>query len=315
MNGVKLFLGCVLILGVTASCSVQDDYLDDDVSLNQLLSGYELWYVDIHSTQGSGEVPFLQNAFTISLRNGVLLANNNLAGIGNTGNGLGIEVGYYDVYDTFVTIDHDINGVWDLEVYQRGNNEIELYDSASGTSYFLIGYQRSNFDYDKVFYENIHYFLQEYEAWEKTYTSQQGGVNSFDDENFLQFLPDPNGDWFSSSLDRNGTNINDLAWDYEGEYEIFNVAGEPDLKILTLDYDTRNNRQFELVVIDDKTIELLHIDSGTIYEFTGRRFIQYLKAESNSGQKTNDTGKKRKKIINKTIDIERQSESKKIKVS
>lgn len=314
MKGVKLFLGCVLILGAAASCSTQDDYFEDDISLNHLLSQYELWYVDIHSTQGSGEVPFLQKAFTLSFRNGVLHANNNLVGIGNTGNGFGIDVGYYDVYDTFVTIDHDLDGLWDLEVYQHGSNEIELYDRPSGTSYFLIGYQRSNFDYDKVFFDNIHYFLQEYEAWEKTYTSQQGAENSFDSENFLQFYPDVE-DRFLSSTDKRGTSVNDLIWDYEGEYQIFDVAGHEKLKVLTLDYDLPDNEDFELDVIDDKTIQLYHIRSETTYEFTGRRFIQYLKAESNSGQKSGDTGRKRKKIINKTIEIERQSENKKIKVS
>ena len=41
---------------------------------------------------------------------------------------------------------------------------------------FLNGYQRTTFDYDFVFYDNIHYFLQEYEAWEKTYTSEMGVI-------------------------------------------------------------------------------------------------------------------------------------------
>ena len=44
------------------------------------------------------------------------------------------------------------------------------------------------FDYDFVFYDNIHYFLQEYEAWEKTFTSEIGAINEFDNENYLQFL-------------------------------------------------------------------------------------------------------------------------------
>ncbi|MGS2740714.1 nicotinic acid mononucleotide adenyltransferase [Sinomicrobium sp. M5D2P17] len=314
MKNIKLFLGCVLILATVTSCSVQDDYFDDEISLNRLLSSYDLWYVDIHSTAGNGEVPFLQNAFTISLRNGTLYANNNLAGIGSTGNGFGIDVGYYDVYDLSIVIDHDIDGQWEFEVYQSASNEIELYNRYTGTSYFLIGYQRSNFDYDKVFYENIHYFLQEYEAWEKTYTARQGDPNIFDEENFLQFLPDSR-DIFWSSKDRPGTNIDNLFWAFKGQYEIFNVSGEPYLKVLTLDYESPDNERFELSVIDDRTIELYHIRSGSVYQFTGRRFIQYLRPESNSGQKTESTGRKREKIIDKTIQIERQSESRKIKVS
>ncbi|MGS2763367.1 hypothetical protein [Sinomicrobium sp. M5D2P9] len=189
-----------------------------------------------------------------------------------------------------------------------------MYNRYSRTSYFLIGYQRSNFDYDKVFYENIHYFLQEYEAWEKTYTAGQGEPNIFDEENFLQFLPDSGGRFWSSK-DRPGTNIDRVFWDYNGRYEIFNISGQPDLKVLTLDYELPDNERFELSVIDDRTIELYHIRTGSIYQFTGRRFIQYLRPESNSGQKTESTGRKRKKIIDKTIQIERQSESRKIKVS
>ena len=314
MKNIQLLLGCILISGIVTSCSVQDDYFDDDISLNQLLSSYDLWYVDIHSTAGNGEVPFLQNAFTVSFRNGTLYANNNLAGIGTTGNGFGIDVGYYDVYDLSIVIDHDIDGQWEFEVYQSASNEIELYYPYSGTSYFLIGYQRSNFDYDKVFYENIHYFLQEYEAWEKTYTSGQGEPNIFDRENFLQFLPDSGGKFWSSK-DRPGTNIDHIFWDYKGQYEIFNVSGQPDLKVLTLDYESPDNERFELSVIDERTIELYHIRTGSIYQFTGRRFIRYLRPEGNSGQKTEPAGRKRKKIIDKTIQIERQSESRKIKVS
>ena len=40
--------------------------------------------------------PFLQRAFTISFDRGTLYANNNIVGIGKTGGGLGIDVGYYD---------------------------------------------------------------------------------------------------------------------------------------------------------------------------------------------------------------------------
>jgi len=61
-------------------------------------------------------------------------------------------------------------------------------DPYNDTSYFLDGYQRSSFNYDYVFYDNIHYFLQEYEAWEKIYTSNTGALNEFDNENYLQFL-------------------------------------------------------------------------------------------------------------------------------
>ena len=137
------------------------------ISLNQLLGSYELWYVDINQTLGPGETPFLQIAFTISFRNGIVYANNNLVGFGSSGNGFGIDVGTYDAYNMILDVYHDIDGYETFDVYQIDNNTIELYNPYNDTSYFLHGYQRGNFDYDFVFYDNIHYFLQEYEAWEK----------------------------------------------------------------------------------------------------------------------------------------------------
>jgi len=102
-------------------------------------------------------------------------------------------VGTYSTLSGVVDIDHDIDGLWALEVFAVNNSTLELYHARSNTSYFLNGYQRNNFDYDRVFYENINLFLQEYEAWEKTYTSELGAINEFDDENFLQFFPDNGG--------------------------------------------------------------------------------------------------------------------------
>ena len=87
-----------------------------------------------------------------------------------------------------IDIDQDIYGYDSFDVYQIDNNTIELYNPFNDTSYFLNGYQRYNFDYDYVFYDNIQYFMQKYEAWEKTYTSDYGALNEFDNENFLQFL-------------------------------------------------------------------------------------------------------------------------------
>ena len=74
-------------------------------------------------------------------------------------------------------VQHDIDGFSTFDVYEVDFNTIELYNPNNDTSYFLDGYQRNSFDYDFVFYDNIHYFLQEYEAWEKTYTSEFGVLN------------------------------------------------------------------------------------------------------------------------------------------
>ncbi|MEM9649960.1 MAG: nicotinic acid mononucleotide adenyltransferase, partial [Bacteroidota bacterium] len=196
-------------------------------------------------------------------------------------------------------IDHDVVGTCVLDVYAVNSSTIELFDSRSNTSYILQGYQRNNFDYDGIFYDNINYFLQEYQAWEKTYTSEIGAVNEFDDENYLQFLSGNNGPFFRSSVDGSGTPIPNLQWDYEGDYEVFDVANDGTLKTLTLDYDFLGNDYFELYVIDDSTIELYHVASETVYEFQGRGYIQYLK----SGNKA---GKKRSKVKNSIMSVTRQ---------
>lgn len=306
MKTAKLFLGLALVTTLLTSCVVDvfhDDvvYIDDTptISLNQLLGSYELWYVDINQTVGYGEIPFLQMAFTMSFRNGNVYANNNLVGIGSQGNGFGIDVGYYDAYDMILDIYHDIDGYTTFDVYQINNNTIELYNPYTDTSYFLKGYQRSNFDYDFVFYDNIHYFLQEYEAWDKTYTSEYGALNEFDNENYLQFLSGGNDSEFRSSQDFEIANVNDIYWDYTGIYGVGDVSGDMYRKTLTLDYDYFDNEFFELSVINDQVIELFHSASGTVYEFTGRGYIQYLKMGKVIDNTKSSAEKKRKQKTKK----------------
>lgn len=300
MKRIKLLLGFALVATMFTSCYVDvvnDDYNYVDntpaISLNQLLSSYELWYVDINQTVGYTETPFLQMAFTMSFRNGTVYANNNLVGIGSQGNGFGISVGYYDAYDMILDINHNIDGYTTFDVYQIDNDTIELYNPYTDTSYFLHGYQRSNFDYDYVFYDNIHYFLQEYEAWEKTYTSEFGALNEFDNENYLQFLSGGNDSTFSSSQDIDIMNPNDIYWDYTGIYGIGDVTGDMYVKTLTLDYDYFDNEFFELTVLNDGLIELYHDVSGTIYKFSGVGYIQYMKVGTEVDKTKTSAEKKR----------------------
>lgn len=300
MKTIKLLSGFALIALLFTSCYTEvvvDDYAYDNyqepITVNQLLNSYELWYVDINETIGYGETPFLQMAFTVSFRNGNLYANNNLVGIGSQGNGYGIQIGYYNAYNMILDIDHDIDGYDSFDVYQIDYNTIELYNPFNDTSYFLHGYQRANFDYDYVFYDNIQYFLQEYEAWEKTYTSNFGALNEFDNENFLQFLSGGNDNNFRSSQDPEGTNPNNLYWDYSGLYGVGNVSGNMYLKTLTLDYDYFDNEFFELSIINDQRVELYHPSSGTVYEFTGRGYIQYLKVGKTTDKNKSSGDKKR----------------------
>ncbi|MDO1501965.1 nicotinic acid mononucleotide adenyltransferase [Winogradskyella maritima] len=282
MKTLKLLMGFALTATLFTSCYVEDAVIvvDDPVpgiNVNQLLNSYELWYVDVNETLGSGEVPFLQIAFTVSFRNGILYANNNLVGIGEQGNGFGIPIGVYDAYDGILDVNHDLDGFGTFDVFRIDNNTIELYNPSSDTSYFLNGYQRSNFDYDFVFYDNIHYFLQEYEAWEKTYTSEFGALDEFDNENYLQFVAGGNDIEFRSSQDANISNPSNIVWDFTGLYDVADVTGNFYLKYLTLDYDFFDNEVFELSVIDDGTIEILHADSGTVYEFAGKGYIEFLR--------------------------------------
>ncbi len=290
MRAIKLWSLLILMGSLVASCYVEnveeEDYLQQAGSnLRELLHSYELWYVDIDASMGTGEVPFLQRAFTVSFKGGALYANNNLVGFGKTGNGYGIPVGLFNTEKGWLNIDHDVDGLWGLEVFVVNDNTIELYDGQTDTSYFLKGYQRANFNYDRIFYDNLQYFLQEYDLWEKVYTSEEGEINAFDEENFLQFHEDGNGGGFRSSLDASGTNLNEVSWDYMGRYQVFNLLNEELVKAVKLDYDFMGNDYFELYVINDRTLELYHTGSGTVYTFKGRGFITYLKSDGSQRDK------------------------------
>lgn len=261
------------------------------ISLQALLNSYEIWYVDIERMVGANEIPFLQKAFTVSFKNGVFYANNNLVGLGANGNGFGLDVGSYSTYQTKVNIVHDIDGDYVLEVTQLSDNEISIYDSYANVRYVLVGYQRNTFDYDQVFYDNIHYFLQEYETWEKVYTSEYGVLNEFDNENYLKFSYFGSGKNFKSSKDANGIPLNDIIYDYIGHYQVNDIVGRADKKTLTLDYDFMGNEFFELTVINDEKIALFHPASETVYEFKGLNRIQF-----KSTSKTKSLQNQRKRI-------------------
>lgn len=297
MKTLKLLSGFALIALLFTSCYTEV-IIDDEpsTSLHNVLNSHELWYVDVNQTVGLGETPFLQIAFTVSFRNGTLYANNNLVGIGTQGNGFGIPVGSYSTYDMILDVNHDVDGFNTFDVYLIDSNTIELYNPNNDTSYFLHGYQRNTFDYDFVFYDNIHYFLQEYEAWEKTYTSDVGALNEFDYENYLQFLSGGDDSDFRSSQDENVSNVNNIYWDYTGKYGVQDVANNDYLKTLTLDYDYFDNEYFELNVINDARIELYHPTSGTYYEFEGRGYIEFMRT---SDSKKTKTQKKRKQKTEK----------------
>jgi len=299
MKSVKLLLVILFSGALFSSCTIIfDDVVDDSISLNELLSSYDLWYVDIHRTNGTADIPFVSRAFTLSFFNGTMYANNNIVDIGFTGNGLGIAVGNYSTFDGILETVHDIDGRHDFQVVQLSNNEIRIDHLDFNVSYYLVGYQRSNFDYDMLFYENIEYFLQEYDAWERTGISATGTTNVFDNEHYLQFTPE-NNTTFYSSHDSFGTNIDDISWDFVGNYEVFDVHGIESLKILTLNYDGGDTEEFELSVTNDQNISLYHMSSQTTYDFTGRGFIQFLRNSQKTESTVSNQGRKRTKIERK----------------
>ena len=296
----KKLLFAILIVAFTFNSCIDNRgiYFDNGISLSQLLSGYDLWYVDYNRTTGNGDIPFVSRAFTLSFFNGTMYANNNIVDVGRTGNGLGIPVGNYGTFDVFLETFHDIDGRNDFEVEQLSQNRIRIYSTSQDVSYLLIGYQRNNFDYDLLFYDNIEYFLQEYIAWERTNISNAGLPNAFDNEHYLQFTPE-NITTFYSSQDPFGTNIANILWDFVGSYEVFDVQGFVDLKILTLYYDNGDTEDFELSVINDERISLFHGSSGTTYEFSGRGFLQFLKNRDKTESSVRNSDRKRTKVIRK----------------
>ncbi len=302
MKALKLLFALFLSVSITSCVVVNDDpIVDNFISLEEVVGGYDLWYVDFHRTTGTSEVPYLSKAFTVSFFNGDLYANNNIVDIGKTGNGLGIYVGSYRTYnDGVLETRHNLDGNYSFEVVQISANEIRLNDLQSNVSYLLVGYQRNNFDYDMLFYDNIEYFLQEYVAWERTSTAN-GTPNPFDSEHFLQFTPE-NNTTFYSSHDSFGTNVDLINWDYVGSYQIDDIIDYDDLKFLTLYYDGGDTEEFELSVINDGTIELFHLTSNTTYVFEGRGFIQYLKGEGKTKKPAvRNSGRKRTKIERKKV--------------
>jgi hypothetical protein len=249
-------------------------------SLTELIQSYDLWYVDIDRTTGTGNIPFISRAFTLSFKhNQRLFANNNIAGIGNTGNGYGIEVGIYNTFNRegILEINHDIDGLVAFEVRQISTNEIEIYNRTNNVAYILIGYQKSHFDFDKVFFENITYLLQEFDMWTKTYEDIVDTNAVFNAENHLMFYVDGNTNKFNSSEDAPNVSYNHIIWDYAGTYQVYNTS-MTSVKELVLSYYINGSlEEFEVEIINDSKIRLINLQSNNIYEFEGHGYIQYIR--------------------------------------
>ncbi|MDO5106357.1 nicotinic acid mononucleotide adenyltransferase [Capnocytophaga sp.] len=270
---MKRWFALSLVLALFLSGCSTRDYDERPLSLHELLHSYGLWYVEVNATLGRDRIPFMQKAFTLSFDRGVLLANNNLVGIGSIGGGYGREIGRFSVGDPFLEIYHNFDGAYRFKVVQVAVNEIDLVDMNSDVIYHLKGYHRHNFNYDQLFLDNISYFLQEYAFWEKTFTSRQGIANPFDAENFIVFY-NANGDFIFETKDH----ITRPTPIFRGLYSVDNMRNNSNLKLLTLHYG--NGREhFEVRVLNDQEIELFHLNSQTVYRFRGVRNIVYKAAE------------------------------------
>lgn len=298
----KVLLLIVAVSALFTSCVNTTTHLYEDevpITLNNVISAYDIWYVDYNSKSGNGNVPFLSNAFTISFLNGNMYANNNLVGIGQTGNGYGVKTGYYNTFNNVISINHSKYGQYNLHVIQLSKDKIRLVDNQQNTSYDLEGYEKQYFNFNKVFYDNLEYFLQEYDVWGKTFTSNEGTPNAFDNENFLGFTSE-NNTTFYSSKNSFGTNVDNIKWTYAGGYEVANIQGYDDLKFLTLFYDNNEKEEFEISVLDDANLNLYHVASKTTYKFQGIGFIKYLRPQKNA-EKSEVKEKSRFKTHRKTI--------------
>ncbi|PCH99721.1 MAG: hypothetical protein COB81_10390 [Flavobacteriaceae bacterium] len=281
MKPIKLLLSLLIASVVLTSCFEDNNHDIEEpyYTLEDVVTEYEIWYVNIHKSSAASDVPFVANAFTLSFINGRLYANNNLVGFGTSGSDYGIQIGTYNTNTGYLRVNHLNDGSYEFEVTELSNGDIELYNSYNDASYVLEGYSTSTLNWDKIFYENIEYFLQEYDVWAKTGTSIEGELNTFDDENFLSFTPEDVTSFYSSQS-KVGTTIANIFWNYNGSYSVADYSNEAFLKELTLYYSDGDTEVFELFIDTDQEIELYHINSETTYYFEGLGFIQYKKKTS-----------------------------------
>ena len=143
MKTLKLLFAIVITGTFLSSCTVYNDGFVETYppTLEEVVSGYDLWYVDYHRTEGNGDIPYVSRAFTLSFINGILYANNNIVDIGRTGNGFGIDVGTYTSFNGLLETNHDIDGFNDFEVDIISNNEISFSDFSS----FILVFFSSSF--------------------------------------------------------------------------------------------------------------------------------------------------------------------------
>ena len=75
MKSLKLLFAIIITGTLFSSCTEYyedsfDDRFQNQISLEEVVSSYDLWYVDYHRTSGSGDVPYVSKAFTLFANKG-----------------------------------------------------------------------------------------------------------------------------------------------------------------------------------------------------------------------------------------------------
>lgn len=64
MKTIKLLFAIITTSVMFSSCTINEDgFVDNGISLPELMEGYDLWYVDYPSTTGNGDVPFNKSIY------------------------------------------------------------------------------------------------------------------------------------------------------------------------------------------------------------------------------------------------------------
>ena len=69
MKSIKLLLTIIITGTLLNSCStIYEDSIENNyqnqISLEDIVTEYDLWYIDYHRTIGNGDIPYVSKAFT-----------------------------------------------------------------------------------------------------------------------------------------------------------------------------------------------------------------------------------------------------------
>ena len=66
MKSVRFLLVMIVTGTLFSSCSLSiEDDTQNNRYIKEIVSEYDLWYIDYHRTLGNGDIPFISRAFTM----------------------------------------------------------------------------------------------------------------------------------------------------------------------------------------------------------------------------------------------------------